>query len=247
MMEIPKTYATGYVKPKVTSLFYDYLVYSFAFPEYYENVPKCLLDIQDSSIGGDSYTGMRESNIVLSPNSLTHLIASDLEDSLIIPVPIFDVSEKNFERFSSPAKKMREPIHFVINHIPSIIENNLSWDQVLDIRQDKNSIKKLRRLRNWMYGLEGKEDHQIVDVLDLALDDYKYALKKHGVLTSSGAITTILSAGSTLVATLNGDQNKMLAAGLTITGGVIAYTVKQTIDLMDQKRAPIAFLYDIMK
>jgi len=40
----------------------------------------------------------------------------------------------------------------IINRVPAIVEENLAWEQVLDLRADKNSQKKLRRFKYWANG-----------------------------------------------------------------------------------------------
>ncbi len=167
--------------------------------------------------------------------------------------PIF-AEKTEFERgmLYSNADELSTPkvsvIEASIKAIPMIIEENLSWQQVKDIRNDKKSIAKIRRLKNWaIENLKGKSQEEVIDIICTEIDDYVFALKKHGVLTAVGGFTTILSGASTIISAFEGAQPSLLAAGLTISVGVIAYSAEQISSYIDVKRTPVAFIYDISK
>ena len=80
-------------------------------------------------------------------------------------------------------------ISICINRMPAIIEDKLTWEQVLDIRKDKESLKKIRRFNNWVtLELANKSESEIVAIFEKNLDDYSCTLKKHGIKTTLGAI-----------------------------------------------------------
>lgn len=134
----------------------------------------------------------------------------------------------------------------IINHIPSIVEKELSWNQVLEIRKDKASIQKLRRLRNWVDAdLTGKSKEQITATIYQALDDYKFALKKHGIMTVIGSVGTLLSSSASILQAIPEGFNELLPAGLVISAGLITYTATQLSNYFKNRRDPIAFIYDI--
>ena len=134
----------------------------------------------------------------------------------------------------------------IIENVPSIIEKKLSWEQVLEIRKDKTSIKKLRRLRNWVDAdLTGKSREQISAIINQAIDDYKFAIKKHGVLTTAGSIATVLSYTATIASAIPDGFTDILSAGLVVTAGIITFTATQISNYFKERRAPIAFIYDI--
>ncbi len=135
-----------------------------------------------------------------------------------------------------------------ISNLPVIVEERLKWKQVLEMRNDKESIKKIHRFRRWVdLELEGKSQAEIIELLEAAIDDYKYALKKHGVMTAIGGITTVLSSSSAIIEAFSGDFANHLSAGLVISSGLITYTAAQLAEYFEKKREPIALIYELEK
>ena len=133
-----------------------------------------------------------------------------------------------------------------ISNMPTIVEERLKWEQVLEIRKDKESIDKIHRFRRWVdLELGDKSKTEVIEIIEKAIDDYKYALKKHGIMTAIGGITTILSSSATLVEALSGDVVTQISAGLAISGGLITYTATQLGKYFEKKREPIALIYDL--
>lgn len=151
------------------------------------------------------------------------------------------LSTNNDREFLSPT------ISICINKIPEIIEDKLSWEQVLNIRKDKKSLTKIRRFKNWTtLELTNKNETEIAAILEKNLDDYTFALKKHGVETTIGAISTVHSVGSTLVTALTENSNYLMH-GITISAGITLFAIKSFIDTIEAKRHPIAIIYDLIK
>lgn len=135
-----------------------------------------------------------------------------------------------------------------LSNIPIIVEERLKWKQVKDIRKDTASIEKIRRFRRWVdLELSGKSRNEVLELLESAMDDYKYALKKHGIMTAIGGLTTIISATSTVLGALSGDFSAQISAGLAVSGGLITYTATQLSDYFEKKREPIALIYELEK
>lgn len=135
-----------------------------------------------------------------------------------------------------------------LEFLDSIVEDSLDWGQVLEIREDKDSIYKIRRLRNWMnIELLGMEKEKIISILDEALYDYKKALNKFGVLTAVGGFTTALSGSSTILTGISKDWNDILAGGLAVASGAFLYTTNEYFKYKSVKNHPIAYIYDIYK
>lgn len=142
----------------------------------------------------------------------------------------------------------RSAYEVCISNMPVIIEENLKWEQVLDMRQDTRSMKKIHRFRRWVdLECNGKSKNEIIQSLEKAIDDYKYALNKHGIMTAIGGVTTILSASSTVIDALSGGFSAQLSAGLAISSALITYTAAQLNDYFDKKREPIALIFDLEK
>jgi len=135
-----------------------------------------------------------------------------------------------------------------INYIPAIVEDKLSWEQVLDLRRDKVSKDKLKRLKYWInLELKDKSREEIISTLDKMIDDYEFALKKHGVLTTIGGFTSILSSSSTVIEAITKDFSGILSASFVVTAGIVTFTTAQIIDFLQAKRDPVAFIYDVFK
>lgn len=135
-----------------------------------------------------------------------------------------------------------------IQAIPSVIEEQLSWKQVVETRKDKKAIAKMRKFKNWTsQNLEGKSSSEITDILCSELEDYEDALKKHGIKTAIGGFSTILSGTSSILAVIESSQMELAAAGIAVTAGLISFTSDQMLDYYEKKNAPIAFVYDVAK
>lgn len=135
-----------------------------------------------------------------------------------------------------------------IKSVPMIVEEKLSWEQVEEIRKDEKSIAKLRKFRVWaMENLEGKTQNQVTDIIGTEIEDYSYALKKHGILTAIGGFTTMLSSSATILEAINMSQPELIAAGIAVSAGIVTFAVKQVSDFFDARHNPIAFIYDVTK
>ncbi len=138
-------------------------------------------------------------------------------------------------------------ISICINKIPEIVEDKLTWDQVLEIRKDKGALKKIKRFNNWTtLELTNKNESEITAILEKNLDDYSWALKKHGIQTTIGAISTVQSISTTLVNAYTDNANFLLP-GITISAGITLLAVKSFVDAVEAKRHPIAIIYDLVK
>lgn len=139
-------------------------------------------------------------------------------------------------------------IEACIDSIPMIVEENLTWRQVEEIRKDKTSIKKISRFLCWANkDFTGKSRSEIADILHVELEDYKFALKKHGISTSIGGFTTLLSGSATLLSALSVTPIYLTPACLSVTAGLLAFSTSKAIEILECNRNPIAFIYDVTK
>lgn len=147
----------------------------------------------------------------------------------------------------------------IITNIQLVDESNLEWEQVLEFRNDKDSLWKYRKLRNWLQdSLEGKSETQATDSIAQKVEDYGRAIHKHGLETKIGALTSVIDPKG-IIAVGSGTIFAKLAAGpvwAAITTGALLLgkvginVVRQAIDLRDIKRgehSEIALIYDINK
>lgn len=166
---------------------------------------------------------------------------TDLEKTL------FNITD---EEDNSKYNDKIDVIRFTTNNMATIIEESLSWEQVLEFRNDELSRKKLNKFRNWgNYNLKGKSIAEISEILNQSYSDYCYALKKHGVKTKIGSFTTVLTTASTIIDIINSGTIDSIAMGVALSASLITYTSNAIIDYMDYKNSkdPIAYIYDIIK
>lgn len=142
------------------------------------------------------------------------------------------------EHFLQNKQSQANVIEATIKNVAMIIEDSLTWDQVKQIRQDKSSIAKLKRFKQWAAkNLTGSTNEEIREYLDNTIEEYEYALKSHGVMTALGGFTTILSSASTVVAALEGTNTGYVAAGAAVSASAISFSVQRLYDLMTIKNS----------
>lgn len=138
-------------------------------------------------------------------------------------------------------------ISVCIDNFPKIAEENLQWEQVLNFKRDYDAVKALHRFHRWIrLELNEKSKSEIEDTLLKDLEDYKFALKKHGVLTTTGAISTIIAAVPSIFEVFGGTAN-YIPVSISLAAGISIYTIDKTIEFYEKKREPIAFIYDMVK
>lgn len=166
-------------------------------------------------------------------------------------VPIY-IDSSSFEKdFLHPINiadyNISHPLAIAMEFIPEIIEEKLEWAQVLDIRRDKKSIKKLQKFRTWINAdLLNCGRDEIEAKYSMALDEYKSALKKHGIMTTVGTFSTVFDVTATILENLESSIPISVAAGITIATGLSVFTLSQCYSYFENKNKPIAYVYDLM-
>ena len=146
-----------------------------------------------------------------------------------------------------------------ISNLQIVDDSKLDWKQVAEVRSDKEATTKLRRLRNWI-----RTEHahatvpELTDALATRLDDYEWAIKKHGIQTALGAISDLVDpkflagAGVTLAGLVAGGATTLAALAGTgiLIGRATVSVVQKSIDFRDVQRgnkSEIAFVHDLKK
>lgn len=130
-----------------------------------------------------------------SPYPLTNLLARQSAKSLSQKYKInistqFSNSEIQSKLFQEGDKDV---IISTIENLKIVDEKNLSWEQVLELRNDEESQKKYKRFINWLdKEMPGKSQAFIEDDIAIKLEDYEIALKKHGIKTIIGTVKEII-------------------------------------------------------
>lgn len=158
-----------------------------------------------------------------------------------------------FERFS---KGETDAYQGALNNLP-IVSADIGWDEVRSFREDRGAVRKYRDLRLWLAdGLASESEQQATDLIAQRIEDYRWAIRKHGLETVTGVLANLwdwrqsmaLVAGVGAAATTGSAAIAALVAGLSVTSGVGAYFAKRRLSREDVGRGPgreVAILVDI--
>lgn len=138
-------------------------------------------------------------------------------------------------------------------------EKELAWEQILEIRKDKVSKERLRKLIHWLdKEMVGKSTSFVKDEINQKLEEYEGALRKHGIKTLRGTVGKLLDYQNLVkaavtfgvVSSLNIGIDPLLAA----TGYMLGKTAIEITDLyLDYKdlqigpNSEISYLYELKK
>lgn len=131
------------------------------------------------------------------------------------------------------------------------------WRQIIDLRKDIESHRKLARLRLFLHkNYAGCSFAYIEDDLSLRIEEYERVTKKFGLKTTLSSLSLLLdakalqtSAGAGLVAALFGGPIVGLSAAAAIEIGKVAVNIAEKHhDLKDwQSGHELAFIFDARK
>jgi len=146
-----------------------------------------------------------------------------------------------------------------IENLKIVDEENITWEQVLEFRNDIEIQKRYKRFLHWLDNeMVGKSQSFIEDELSIRLEDYEHALKKHGIKTILGTVEEALDgkyllgvSGTIGSFTLAGYPNLglLLGAGL-ILGKVLVKLGQTSLDIDDIERgrdSEISWVYEMKK
>ena len=173
------------------------------------------------------------------------------------PTLLFD-SQRSFER--SVGGSGQEVLSAAISNIALVREDDLSWEQVLDFRADNEAQVKYRRLLRWLNSEYSERSYsEIEDIIAIRLDDYQWAVKKHGLQTAVGTISCCLdpkfigaASGALAAGALAGSAMWGALAGVAIAVGKVVVTLGQDIirkndNIRNHKDYEIAYIHDVQK
>lgn len=270
-------YATGVVNPKTTAVFYDKLWvphYGVFINEeerdYFSKIPKeIVLQFEVSEYRDKLDSIFRYAmiqNAYFNKFDLTYWeymyskwrnksllqIANTLHDAFKIDItPIF-FDKTDFESSLSYNNDNEtvsaEAIEFVIKGIPTILEDELDWEQVMEFRKDKKCVASAKRLMRWANcECDGLTCNDVKEKLEQEFDEYLFAIKKHGIQITTGAISTMLSSCTPIIDMINGNNKSILVGATSISVLLLTYTVDKVISNMELRRSPMACIYNLKK
>ncbi len=81
----------------------------------------------------------------------------------------------------------------VLDRLELVDEASLEWKQVLEFREDRESQRRYRRLIHWLdCDLVGKSKHYVEDEIALRFERYQSTIRKHGLKTRLGVLSTLI-------------------------------------------------------
>lgn len=141
----------------------------------------------------------------------------------------------------------KDALSICIQDFPNIKEDELSWEQVLEIRKDKRRVRHLKNFTTWTNRiLSNKSPDEIRESFEHELELYKDTLRKHGIKTAIGTFSTVVC-GSSSIATLLTQPNSFVLPFLSLAAVILDFSVNTYYSNLDNKNNPIAYLYDIEK
>jgi hypothetical protein len=143
-----------------------------------------------------------------------------------------------------------------LNNLPLVSAKGVSWDQVIDFRKDPEAVRKYRDLRLWLReGLNAQTVEHATDIIGQKIENYRWAIKKHGFQTTIGAITQLfdwkesrLTLGAAGVAGMfGGPVWAAIASGLTVVAQIGTWLSERKLAKDEILRGPdreIAILFE---
>lgn len=171
-------------------------------------------------------------------------------------IPVLEARTEYDQTFK---KGSREVLVASLSELDVVDEDQLSLNQVLEFRCDQESAIKYRRLLSWLDAkVVGMTETEVIETLHQRLDDYNWALKKHGIKTALGIVSEtldgryLLGASAVVAASLTAGFPVLgMFAGEGIVVGKLAVRVASDwLDLKDRERgeySEVAWLYQIEK
>jgi hypothetical protein len=151
----------------------------------------------------------------------------------------------------------RSIVAVALSNLEVVSEDDLTWEQVLEFRKDRDAKEKYRRFLHWLdRDMIGRSQAYIEDEIALRLGDYKAALKKHGIRTLVGTIEEVLDGKYLIgVASITGSMTLaghptlggLAGAGLVV-GKVGVKLVENLLDFDDAERganSEISWVYQL--
>ena len=177
-----------------------------------------------------------------------------------LQIPVMPAYESSMARDSDYQLGDHQILIPVLTDLDIASNELLEWPQIIEFRSDKDAQKKYRRLVHWLDAeMVGKPLSFIEDEIALKLEDYLYAMRKHGVKIVLGSISSVLDwkhltaavATSLSAGVLTGDALwGALAAGAITIGKVGVHVAQSALSLDDVRRGPgseVAFVHEVTK
>lgn len=215
-----------------------------------ENPKTFLENLHCAVIGGENYA-------ITSPvvGDFFRSIASRLREMGANVIPSYATEDRFNKEFPDGHYLAYQA---ALESIPVVDNADLEWKQVLQVREDPSAVRKLRDLRLWLeVGVKAISVSEAQELIEQKIEDYTWALKKHGLKTTTGALSTLIdwktpagAAAAAVLAAPLGPIAAALAGGLVVAGKIAVWAVERRIDHQDAVRGAhreVALLYDLRR
>ncbi len=138
-------------------------------------------------------------------------------------------------------------IEVCLHSIPVPSERHLKWEQVISFRSDKAARQRLARLRRWFRrDLLKKSEEEVQAIISKRLDDYEWALRKHGIetlISGTSSLLSLIGAPATLQILT---QSSLAAAtgGIALASGAVLWIATKMLERIGLKRKEEAYIYE---
>jgi len=256
---------------KLASLFFDRVIpvglssysvpKSICFDKLWDWVgdPKLREDIQRHGLESEIKLGfeseLEETNDTALDNFYMGFIRFVTDKYSFNAVPLFKKSTLYHDTYANGNKDV---LDLSIIDAPIIDPSKLEWDQILEVRKDKNFKHKLRRFRFMLCdNYQDKDPQYIREHLIMKVLDYEEACKKHGLELIVSSLSQLLDSKS-LLGTLGLTATSILmgepafASTTAITGAILEFgkislhVAKKKLEFASAKeRSAIAILIEL--
>ena len=180
-------------------------------------------------------------------------ISSELNRTIPVVYPSEEARKQEYESGKNAV------IVGILDGLDVVDEAHTTWDQVFEFRRDPVARQKYNRFVHWLdKDMVGKDSEFIrADVIE-RFDGYSWAIRKHGLKTVLGTLSTMLDE-KTIIAAAAAAAGSAVAAGeflaaLTavgvITGKTMLHAVEDFVELRNLQRTTspeIAYVHECRK
>jgi len=207
------------------------------------------IDLFKDSRNEEIKSGAERENLRFLSDEITNVIG-------VAPTLIYEHTTNQTREF--PRGKT-EILMAAIADIKLVEESELSWEQVMEFRRDSDARIKYRRLVRWLDNeLQSKPAEEVQELIAFRLDDYEWAIKKHGFKAALGSMSCLIdpkflgaASAGVIAATLAGGGNwAALTAMMLVVGRALITFGTTYIDGIADRRASnyeIAYVHEIRK
>jgi hypothetical protein len=188
--------------------------------------------------------------------SLRFLVSQFSKDLGVAPTLFYHAAASCQREFPTGSRRV---LAASISQIAMVDEKQLTWEQALEFRKDMDVRNKYRRVVRWIDDeLRSKSPEEVRDLIALRLDDYEWALRKHGMKAAIGALSCLLdpkflgATSATVAATglIAGGAWAALAAATVAVGRAVLSFGTTYIDSLDERRRnnyEVAYVHEVRK